>query len=415
MKRFDVVLWGATGFTGALVAEYLATHHRGGPLRWAIAGRSKAKLNRVREALCAVDPAASSLPVLIGDSDDRASLDAIAGDARVVISTVGPYTLYGSNLVAACVDAGTDYCDLTGETQFVRKMIDAHHTRAEASGARIVHCCGFDSIPSDLGTFMVETAMRERHGRPARVVRCLQASNGFAVSGGTVASMLESAREATTDRDVRRVLADPYSLVPGGERSRDQRDQLGVRWDPDFDQWSGPFALATTNSRVVMRSNALLGYAYGRDFRYGEAMSAGKGARGWLQATGMAVGTVAFFTAAAIPPTRWLLEKTVLPAPGDGPSKEARERGRFTTRFVAIADGDGERPGTTRLFGAVHGMQDPGYGETAKMLSEAALCLALDERVPKRGGILTPAACMGGPLIERLRAAGMKLETTESS
>jgi short subunit dehydrogenase-like uncharacterized protein len=256
--------------------------------------------------------------------------------------------------------------------------------------------------------------MRERHGQTAREVRCLQSSNGFAVSGGTVASMLESAREATRDPAVRRVLADPYSLDPGrGERARGQRDQFGVRWDADFERWSGPFALATTNARVVMRSNALLDYAYGRDFVYREAMSAGKGARGWLQAAGMAVGTVGFVAAAALPPSRWLLAKTVLPEPGEGPSKEKRERGRFTTRFVATAEKKGSSEGP-RVFGAVHGMQDPGYGETAKMLSEAAVCLAVDDNLPGKGGISTPAACMGMRLIERLRAAGMGFETTES-
>jgi short subunit dehydrogenase-like uncharacterized protein len=414
-RRFDVVLWGATGFTGALVAEYLATHYGGQKLRWALGGRSREKLEGVRAGLAAIDPFARELPILLGDSADRASLDAIAREARVVVSTVGPYSRYGSDLVAACVEAGTDYCDLTGETQFVRRMIDAHHARAGATGARIVHCCGFDSIPSDLGTLMVQTAMRERRGRPAAEVRCLQWSNGFAVSGGTVASMLQSAKEATTDPRVRRVLADPYSLDPDrGERTRGQRDQFGVKWDPDFARWSGPFALATTNSRVVMRSNALLGYAYGRGFRYNEAMSAGTGPKGWLEAAAMAAGTAGFFVAAALPPTRWLLAKTVLPEPGEGPSKAERERGRFTARFVATADaeGDGPRP---RLFGAVHGMQDPGYGETAKMLSEAALCLALDEAPRTAGGILTPAACMGMRLVERLRSAGMKFETTESA
>jgi short subunit dehydrogenase-like uncharacterized protein len=409
-RRFDVVLWGATGFTGALVAEYMAAHYPGGKtLRWALAGRNRGKLERVRESLAAIDSTASTLPLLLGDSADRPSLDAIAREARVVISTVGPYSLHGSELVGACVEAGTDYCDLTGETQFVRKMIDAHHARAGATGARIVHCCGFDSIPSDIGTFMVQTAARERHGRPARAVRCLQASNGFAVSGGTIASMLQTAREATVDPAVRRVLADPYSLDPDhGQRARGPRDQLGVRWDADFGTWTGPFALATTNARVVMRSNALLGYPYGRDFRYSEAMTAGTGAGGWLRAAGMAVGTVAFFTAAAIPPARWLLARTVLPEPGQGPSREARERGRFTTRFAAVVDGDAGQP-PSKTFAEVQGMQDPGYGETAKMLSEAALCLALEESVAKKGGVLTPAACMGQALVERLRAAGMKL------
>ncbi len=416
-RRFDVVLWGATGFTGALVAEYLARQYGGEKLRWALAGRSRDKLEKVRATLAPIDPGAGALPLLLGDSADRASLDAIAREASVVISTVGPYARYGSDLVAACVEAGTDYCDLTGEPQFVRRMIDAYHARAGETGARIVHSCGFDSIPSDLGTLMVQTAMRERHGRPAREVRCLHSTNGFAISGGTVASMLEGAREMTSDPEVRRIFADPYALDPErprADRPRGQRDQMGVRWDPDLGRWSGPFALAASNSRVVMRTNALLGYPYGRDFRYVEGMSTGPGPGlvAWLHAAGMTAGTAGFFAAVALPPTRWLLARTVLPRPGEGPSKETRERGRFTTRFVAVADGEGSGP-PARVFGSVHGMQDPGYGETAKMLSESAMCLAFDEQ-PGKGGILTPAACLGMRLIDRLRAAGMKLDTTDS-
>jgi short subunit dehydrogenase-like uncharacterized protein len=418
-RRYDLVLWGATGFTGELVAEYIARHYgsqRSQKLRWAIGGRSRGKLEKVREALAGIDPGAAGLPILLGDSGDRASLDAIARDARVVVSTVGPYALYGAELVAACVEAGTDYCDLTGEPQFVRRMIDAHHARAQATGARIVHCCGFDSIPSDLGTLMVQARMREQHGCAAAEVRCLHSSNGFSFSGGTVASLLQITKEATADRGVRRILADPYSLDPQHERKsgqRSQRDQLGVRWDADLARWSGPFALAATNSRVVRRTNALLAYAYGRDFRYQEAMSTRAGAQGWLQAAAMSVGNAGFFAGAAVPPLRWLLEKTVLPGPGEGPSKEERERGRFTARFVGVSEARSGAP-PAKVFGTVRGMQDPGYGETAKMLTEAAVCLALDaDATAPGGGVLTPGACMGMRLVERLRAAGMTFETSE--
>jgi short subunit dehydrogenase-like uncharacterized protein len=410
-RRFDVVLWGATGFTGALVAEYIAKHYGGGKLKWAIAGRNKSKLERVREGLAAIDANAGSLPILLGDSGDRSSLDKLARETRVLVSTVGPYALFGAELVAACVDAGTDYCDLTGEAQFIRRMIDAHHERAIETGSRIVHCCGFDSIPSDLGTLMVQTAMRERYGHPAREVRCLQSAGGASFSGGTVATTLLAAKEATTNASVRRVLVNPYSLDPGHHgHAHDDRDQLGIRWDPDLGQWTGPFFLAGTNARVVRRSNALLDHPYGRDFRYREALETGAGATGWLKAAGVTAGTAGFFAAAAVPPIRWLLARTVLPKPGEGPSKEARESGSFTTRFVAATDGGGPR-----LFGAVKGMQDPGYGETAKMLTESAVCLAVDgDAIAGRGGILTPAASMGMRLVERLRAAGMSFEVGES-
>jgi short subunit dehydrogenase-like uncharacterized protein len=405
-RPLDVVLWGATGFTGKLVAEYLAKHYGGGKLRWAVAGRNKGKLEEVG------GPA--GVPVMLGDSKDRPSLDAICRQARVVVSTVGPYALYGSDLVAAAVEAGTDYCDLTGEPQFIRAMIDAHHARAQATGARIVHACGFDSIPSDLGTLMVQTRMRERTGAPAVEVRCLQEESGVALSGGTIASMMQITKEATTDGRVRRILMDPYSLDPDrGERGPDRGDQLGVRWDADLGCWTGPFALAATNTRVVRRSNALLGYSYGRDFRYSEAMGCGTGAGGWLRATGLAAGTAMFFGASAVPPVRWFLGNTVLPAAGEGPSKEAREGGHFVTRFVGVAAAaDGATP--VKVLGKIRGEQDPGYGETAKMLSEAAVCLALDgQAVPARGGVLTPASCMGMRLVERLRDAGMTFETND--
>jgi short subunit dehydrogenase-like uncharacterized protein len=410
-RPLDVVLWGATGFTGRLVAEYLARHYAGSKLRWAIAGRNKGKLEEVRAGLAAIDPAAGGLSVLLGDSSDRASLDALCREARVVVSTVGPYALHGRELVAAAVEAGTDYCDLTGEPQFIRDMIDAHHARAGATGARIVHACGFDSIPSDLGTLMVQTEMKARTGGPAAEVRCLQEESGAALSGGTVASMLEITKEATTDGRVRRILMDPYSLDPGRtERGPDRGDQLGVRWDGDMGCWTGPFALAATNARVVRRTNSLLGYGYGRDFRYSEAMGCGTGAGGWFRASAIAAGTAMFFGASAVPPIRWLLGNTVLPSPGEGPSKEERESGRFLTRFLGVgAAANGGGP--TKVFGKIRGMQDPGYGETAKMLSEAAVCLALDG-LKTPGGVLTPAYCMGTRLIERLKAAGMTFETS---
>jgi short subunit dehydrogenase-like uncharacterized protein len=291
-------------------------------------------------------------------------------------------------------------------------MIDAHHARASATGARIVHACGFDSIPSDLGTLMVQMRMKERTGGPATEVRCLQEEGGAAVSGGTIASMMQITKEATTDGRVRRILMDPYSLDPDrGDRGPDRGDQLGVRWDGDLGCWTGPFALAATNARVVRRTNALLGYTYGRDFRYSEAMGCGTGAGGWLRATGIAAGTAMFFSASAVPPVRWLLGNTVLPAPGEGPSKEEREHGHFVTRFVAVGPAaNGAAP--AKVFGKIRGMQDPGYGETAKMLSETAVCLALDG-LTAPGGVLTPASCLGTRLVERLRGAGMTFETTD--
>jgi short subunit dehydrogenase-like uncharacterized protein len=414
-RRLDVVLWGATGFTGGLVAEYLArTYGVGRRLRWALAGRSREKLEKVRSGLEAVDPRAREVPLLVGDSADRASLDAICRETRVVASAVGPYAIHGRDLVAACVEAATDYCDLTGEFPFVREMIDLHHDRARARGARIVHCCGYDSIPSDLGTLVVQTYMQNKHGRRCAEVKCFARGGGMAMSGGTAASILELAKEATGSSRVRRMLADPYALDPGREsRGPDGRDPLGPHYDHDLKRWTGPFMMAATNARVVRRTNALLGYAYGRDFRYKEAMSFGTGAKGWLAATATAAGTVGFMATAALPPARWLLTKTILPAPGEGPSRETRERGSFTMQLVGTAEASNGAP-ATKVFGTVHGTQDPGYGATSRMLGESAACLALDGEVSVTGGVLTPAACMGMRLVERLRAASFAFEASEN-
>jgi len=414
-RSFDVVLWGATGFTGGLVAEYLARAYGvGRSVRWALAGRSREKLEKVRSSLGAIDPRARELPLLTGDSGDRASLDAIAREARVVASTVGPYALYGKELVAACVEAGSDYCDLTGEVPFVREMIDLHHARARATGARIVHCCGFDSIPSDLGTLTVQTYMRSNHGSRCVEVKGFAGKTTMAISGGTAASILEIAREASHDRGVRKMLADPYSLDPGHEtRGPDGMDQLGPRYDADLERWTGPFMMGATNARVVRRTNALLDYAYGRDFRYREAASFGRGPKGWLSAAATAAGTAGFLTAAALRPTRWLLARAVLPPPGEGPSREKRETGSFVMHFVGIGEVSGQSP-PSRVFGTVKGTQDPGYGATSRMFGEAAVCLALDAETAPAGGVTTPAACMGMRLVERLRAAGMTFEASEA-
>ncbi len=284
-RELDLVLWGATGFTGRLVAAHLLARHgaRGG-LRWALGGRSRPKLEALRREL---GEAAGDLPLVVGDGEDEASMGVLAARTRVVCTTVGPYARYGSKLVAACVHRGTHYCDLTGEVQWMRRMIDAHQKEAEASGARIVHTCGFDSIPSDLGVFFLQREMQARHGVPcARVkVRVAGFSGGF--SGGTVASMLNMMDEMQRDPSVRRVMSDPYALNPEGERSGpDEPDRTTPAWDPDFEAWTAPFVMAGINTRVVRRTNALLGHPWGREFRYDEAMLMGSGPAGWLKAAG---------------------------------------------------------------------------------------------------------------------------------
>lgn len=397
---FDLVLFGATGFTGRLVAEYLRNKAEPG-VSWAIAGRSRDKLEALRREL------SLDVPVLVGDVEDRASLTAIVEQTRVVCTTVGPYARYGAPLVAACAARGIDYCDLTGEPHFIRRMIDGHHDQAAKTGARIVHCCGFDSIPSDLGVHALQSYARRVHGEYCEsIVLSLQGARGGA-SGGTLASMLEIAEAARRDPEVRAVLLDPYALNPPGERSGPDRDPRGLIWDTRVDAWTAPFFMGPINTRIVRRSNALAGHPYGRDFHYTELTRLPRGAVGVLAGTAMLAGLGAFLGAASFGPSRALLE-AVLPASGEGPSEHVRKTGYF--RFALHGEGRDRRGMAYRVRGTVLGRGDPGYGATATMVSEAALCLARD---PRRtgGGVLTPAYAMGDALTRRLRMAGMAFET----
>jgi short subunit dehydrogenase-like uncharacterized protein len=407
--EFDVVLWGATGFTGRLVAEALAREKHGA--RWALVGRDRAKLERVREGLARVDPACAALPIVVADAGDPASLEALAGRTRVVCSTVGPYALYGSELVAACVRTGTDSCDLTGEVQWMRRMIDAHHAEAQRTGARIVHACGFDSIPSVLGTLMLQEHMRAQHDSHLDAVRFYMGRMRGGASGGTVASMLQALDEAAKDRSVRRVLGNPYALEPDPRRrGPDGRDLMGVHYSEELKSWTGPFVMASVNTRVVRRTNALLGYAWGEGFRYSEVQAFGPGPRGLARAGAMTAGLGALVGSLTVKPLRRLVQKR-LPAAGEGPSAEARERGFFEAHLRG--EGRSRRTGgTVRLCGKVAARGDPGYAATAVMLSQAALCLAQDA-LPAAGGVHTVGTAMGMTLVERLRRAGMTFEVKE--
>ena len=397
-REFDLVLFGATGFTGRLVAEYLVKKRPA--LRWALAGRSLGKLERVRDELSALEPSAKGLPLVAADSMDRAAMDGLARRTRVVCTTVGPYALYGSALLGACAEQGTDYCDLTGEPHWVREMIDAHQARAAETGARIVPSCGFDSIPSDLGVLLLHEQLAARGGRLAEAHYRVRRMKGGA-SGGTIASGLHMA-ERMSDPQVRRVLDDPYSLNPEGAPGvAGQEDWLRPRRDAETGRWLAPFFMAAVNTRVVRRSNALLGYAYGREFRYDEAVDVGRGLAGMARAAATSAG-MALSGAVAFAPVRKLAQR-FLPAPGEGPSREERESGSFDIELLGVGTA-GER-----VRARVGATQDPGYGATSWMLGESALCLA-EDALPERGGLLTPASCMGMKLVERLRAAGMTFQ-----
>jgi short subunit dehydrogenase-like uncharacterized protein len=402
-RKYDLVVWGATGFTGRLVTAYLfGKHGTDGEIRWAIAGRNRRKL----EAVCSeLGIAPAGLPIIISDCFDGDAMQRLVSQSKVVISTVGPYARYGSTLVEACVRQGTHYCDLAGEVQWMRKMIDRFQADAEKSGARIVHSCGFDSIPSDIGAWFLQREAQRLHGEPCAEIKLLVRAMKGGASGGTVASMMNALEARRRDREIARFLADPYSLNPAGQRSGpDGREQTGVEYDSDSCTWTAPFVMATVNTRVVRRTNALLHYPYGRDFRYSEATMTGSGPAGWMKAATMTAGLGGFLLASSFDFSRSFLLKRVLPKPGEGPGKEQREAGFFKLVLVGrLADG--------RLMRArVTGDRDPGYGSTSKMLSESAVCLAMDE--PScNGGLWTPASAMADALLGRLvENAGLTFE-----
>ena len=405
-RELDVVVWGATGFTGALVAEYLRDKYGvGGDLRWAIAGRSPDKLAQLKQRL---GEDCGALPVLQADSHDEASLRDMAGKTRVVITTVGPYALHGEKLVSACVENGTHYCDLAGETQFIRRMIDAYANGARESGARVLHCCGFDSVPSDIGVWYLQTEARRLRGSTCNSIKLLVKAAKGGLSGGTYSSMFNLMEEARNDRELARMITHPYSLNPAGERDGpDTREQQDIRFDEDLKAWTAPFLMASVNVRVVRRSNALMGYPWGKDFRYDEAVLSGKGAAGWLKAAAMTAGLGALVAGASFDWSRNLLRGRFLPKPGEGPTQEERQAGFFT---LVLA---GHLPDGSLIKARVTGDRDPGYGSTAKMLAECGVCLAQDD-LGVEGGVWTPAAAMAEPLIGRLRAnAGLTFDIVD--
>lgn len=402
----DVVVFGATGFTGRLVAEHLAT--RGDDaLRWGIAGRDAEKLATVAAALDVPD-GTRPVPTIVADASDPAALRRLVTSAAVVVSTVGPYAEHGGPLVAACVEAGTDYVDLTGEPQFVRRMIDEHQDHAEETGARIVHCCGFDSVPSDIGVLVAQQAMQERHGVAAQRVHMRVRGARGGASGGTIASLVGVLAEASADPAVADVLDDPHSLLPAGERVGAHSPSLTTATrDPHTDAWIAPFVMEVVNAKVVRRTNALLGYPWGREFRYDEAMVTGRGPAGQARATAIATSVGAAQGVLGVDALRPLVER-LLPSSGTGPGEGARERGFFTIEIIAEHP---TGPGAEVRVEVV-GDRDPGYGATSRMIGEAALVLAHGES-EVGGGIWTPASALGDALRTRLEQhAGVTFTVT---
>ncbi len=398
MRELDLIVWGATGYTGRLVAEYLARRTRSGDaagLRWAVGGRDEARLRSMVEEL------GLDVPVAVSDALDPGSMLELARRTRAVLTTVGPYARFGDALVDACVEAGTHCCDLTGEVPWLRGVIDRHHDAAVERGLRIVSMCGYDSVPSDLGCLVLQEAVNERHGRFAARVDCLAGPSRGGVSGGTIASgayMMERRK----DPAVRRWLTDPGALTPGFEPP--------VRPDPFgmakvAGEWAGPWVMAGINGRVVLRSQHLAGRPWGDTFVYTERYPTGRGPVGMLASLGLLASTAAFAAGMALGPTRKLLQRSILPAPGEGPSEASRAKAHFQHRLFAY-DEAGAELGRLNLRADM----DPGYVGTAAMLAECGLATLEPERAT--AGVLTPAAAFGTDLVSRLEAAGFRFDVT---
>ena len=375
-REFDLVVFGASGYTGKLVAEYIQNEYGGDQsLKWALAGRNKDKLAGIKEDL----NLESDLTILKVDSNDQESLDAMTSAAKCILTTVGPYQLYGSNLVESCAKNGTDYVDLTGEPGWMYEMINEHKETAKKSGARIVFSCGFDSIPFDLGVYFVQQAVRDKFGKPAQHVRGRVKAMNVEFSGGTIASLGATMATLKEKPELIKVLANPFSLTEGFEGPT-QLDDSKVLLDEKLNMWVAPFVMAPINTKNIHRSNALLGHEYGEDFCYDEMMIAGEGEEGKQIADAMTSTNP--------------MGGEDVPQPGEGPSQESREQGNYDVQFFADID-------EGCIEARVTGDMDPGYGSTSKMITESAMCLIHDCN-DLSGGIYTPAPAMGNKLIKRL-------------
>lgn len=401
-RKYDVIILGASGFTGRLVAEYyLKKYGLGGELSWAIAGRNQEKLASICKEL-----GNEEIPILIANSLDKDAMDALVKKTRVLCTTVGPYAKFGDLAVAACIENKTHYCDLTGEVQWIRKMIDMHHEAAQKQKVKITHCCGFDSVPSDMGVFFLQQKAKEKKGEYCQEVKLgLRAIKG-GMSGGTYASLSHVMKEAKENPAIGKTLVNPYGLNPQGAlQGPDKRDLAAVKYDRDFDSWKSPFIMAAINTKVVRRSHALNGFPYGKDFRYDEFALNGDGFSGRMKGIGATIPLAVMSLAKPGSFLKKMLDKK-LPKPGEGPNKEQRENGFFSFKILGKwADGE-------RIVGKIKGDRDPGYGSTSKMLGEAAVCLAKDN-LPDTFGVITPSVSMGNAFLQRLEQhAGLSFELT---
>ena len=398
MRKFDIIIWGASSFTGKLVTEYLFNKFGSSKIKWAIAGRDLGKLKKVRSQV-----ADKNIPIFIADSFDKESLLKIVKKTKVICSTVGPYSLYGTKLVKLCVENYTNYCDITGEAHWIRTLIDNFHEEAKSKKIKIVNSCGFDSIPSDMGVYFIQNEMKKVYKTYAKSIKMRVAGIRGGISGGTYSSLNNLLKEAYADKSIFKVLNNPYGLNPKDKMDGlDKKDLRKIIFDKESNSWIYPFIMAGINTKIVRRSNALINFQYGKNFRYDEAMIAGKGISGFWKAI-LAVFPLAIV---GLNPNSFLKKiiNSFMPKPGEGPGVEKRKNGFYNLRFYITID---EK---RKAFAKVIGDSDPGYGSTSKMLAESALCLAFDN-LPKNYGILTPSSAMGEKLLDRLiKNAGLSFE-----
>lgn len=387
-RDFDLIIWGATGFTGNLVCDYINKNYNERELRWAIAGRNKKKILKLQQKLKIDDSR-----TIIADSSDKDSLVKMVKKSKVVCTTVGPYAKYGTNLVEACIEGETNYCDITGETQWIRRIIDRFHTKAKEKNIKIINSCGFDSIPSDMGVFYSQKIMLEKTGKYASTINMRVAGAKGGISGGTYNSLSNVLEEALIDKEVRKTLTNPYGLNPIDKQfGPDKSDLRKVIFDTVSKSWIAPFVMAGINTKIVRRSHALMDFMYGKNFAYDEATLTGKGIAGQIRGY---MSLIPIFLATRKKGS--IIKKIVdfiLPKSGEGPSKKTRINGYYNLRFYLTAD-------KMTYVSKVLGDMDPGYGSTSKMLAESAICLALD-KIPETYGILTPSVALGDSLLKRL-------------
>ena len=410
--EYDLVIMGATGFTGKLVVEYLIENYgvENEEFTWAIAGRDINKLERLRSSFKYIDSNSNKIPRLVVDSHDTNSLDKMTSISRLVISTVGPYLKFGEALVESCVKNCTHYCDLTGEVPFIRRSIDAFDIKAKKNNCRIVHSCGFDSVPSDIGVLLLQMDSLKRFDKPCDEVNLYVRSIRGGLSGGTIDSMISIFKYMGSNPGHRKLLKSPFSLNPRESLKNNTWQPIlkSVKWDDDIQRWLCPFIMAGFNSRIVMRTNAITDYRYGIDFKYSEVSSYKKGLSGFLKAVVMFIGLVLIQISLKVRPLLWFLRKFFLPSPGEGPSKEIRDNGFFKLEIIGSMDN------IKKIRLTVTGEGDPGYSATARMITESALSILLDQdRIPKVSGVLTPAAGIGVVLAERLNDKGFNFSINE--